>query len=90
MSDNSVVNALLPFCDALVAEFGHDYLREPREDDLRRILAICKSRGFPGHLGSIDCEQSVWKNCPIAWAGQFKGQEKESTVAPSAIADGEL
>lgn len=57
---------------------------------MRRMLRINAARGFPGCLGSIDCQHWVWKNCPIAWAGQFKGKGKKPTVVLEAISDGEL
>ena len=73
-----------------VARFGKEYLREPNEQDLERILSINAARGFPGCLGSIDCQHWEWKNCPIAWPGQYKGKEKKPTVVLEAICDGEL
>tara|TARA_R110002050_G_scaffold32219_1_gene83027 strand:- start:2249 stop:2383 length:135 start_codon:yes stop_codon:yes gene_type:complete len=28
-----------------------------------------------------------WKNCPVAWAGQFEGKEGQPTVVLEAVAD---
>jgi Plant transposon protein len=87
----SVLSATLKhFCAAIIDEFGDEYLREPTENDMKRILVINEPRGFPGCLGSLDCQHWEWKNCPVAWAGQFKGKEKKPIVAMEAIADGEL
>jgi Plant transposon protein len=74
---------------AVVDEFRPEYLREPNGEDMRRILAVNESRGFPRCLGSIDCQHWELKNSPEAWAGQFKGKEKKPTVAMEAIADRE-
>lgn len=52
-------------------------------------MAINEERGFPGCLGSWDCNLWEWKNCAVAWAGQFKGKEKKPTVVLEAISDGE-
>lgn len=82
--------SFLAFVQEINAVFGDEYLRAPRESDLRRILAINDARGFPGCVGSWDCQHWVWQNCPVAWAGQFKGKEKKPTVVLEAIADGEL
>jgi Plant transposon protein len=37
-------------------------------------------------LGSLDCTHWEWKNCPVAWAGQYTGKEKKCTVALEAVA----
>lgn len=49
-----------------------------------------ESRGFPGYIGSWDCQHWIWKNCPVSWAGKFQGKEKKPTVVLEAIADSEL
>lgn len=90
MSESSVKLTFEAFLTAICELFESTYLRRPNEDDLRRILAINASRGFPGCLGSWDCQHWHWKNCPVAWAGQFTGKEKDPTVVLEAIADGEL
>lgn len=89
-SETSMAKTVKIFCASVLEAFGDEYLREPNEEDLRRILAINESRGFPGCLGSLNCQHWEWKNCPVAWAGQFKGKEKKPTVVMEAIADGEL
>jgi hypothetical protein len=34
-------------------------------------FVIIEARGFQGMFASIDCMHYQWKNCPIAWQGQF-------------------
>lgn len=46
MSEDSVVLSLKAFCKIVVQVFGKEYLREPTEDDLRRIMSINGARGF--------------------------------------------
>jgi Plant transposon protein len=55
---------------------GGEYGRQPKADDIRCILSINAMRGFPGCLGSIDCQHWQWERCPDAFAGQFTGKEK--------------
>lgn len=90
MSDDSVLLSLKSFCEGIIQNFGEEYMRAPNEEDLKRIMHINAARGFPGCVGSIDCQHYEWKNCPVAWAGQFKGKEKKPTIVLEAISDGEL
>lgn len=88
--DDSVLLSMKAFCERVVDVFGAEYRREPTEDDLMRIMRINAARGFPGCVGSIDCQHYEWKNCPVAWDGQFKGKEKKQNILMEAISDGEL
>jgi hypothetical protein len=56
--------------------YSKEYLWAPNEQDIKRLLAVGKDRGFPGMLGLIDCMHWEWKNCPTAWHGVFQGKEK--------------
>lgn len=90
VSETSALISLKEFSKSVVAAFGGEYLRAPTESDLRRIMAINAARGFPGCIGSIDCQHYRWRSCPKAWAGQFQGKEKSPTLVLEAIADAEL
>ena len=76
ITESTSLESLTRFCDAVIAIYSNEYRRYRREDDIRRLLAVGKARGFPGMLGSLDCMHWQWKNCPTSWAGQFTGKEK--------------
>jgi hypothetical protein len=43
--------------------------------------------GVDGMIGSLDCLQSKWKNCSVAWKQSFKGRLKGlSTITLEAAA----
>ncbi len=42
------------FCKAIVMRFGKEYLREPTEEDIRKILQVNTIRGFPGMIGKYN------------------------------------
>ncbi|XP_062715219.1 uncharacterized protein LOC134291473 [Aedes albopictus] len=90
MSESTARNCLLQFCGTVVKVYAEEYLRSPNTNDLQRLLNEGKSRGFPGMLGSLDCCHWEWKNCPTAWAGQFKGKGKKPTIVLEAVASYDL
>nr|PNR61608.1 hypothetical protein PHYPA_000031 [Physcomitrium patens] len=61
------------FYATVETDFGPKYLCSPTKEDLKRILTENASRGFPGMIGSIDCYNWKWKNCPKAWHGSYRG-----------------
>ena len=65
-------------------------LRDPTPAEVENFLVDGEKRGTPGLLGSIDCSKWIWKNCPTAWHGQFKGKEKTPSVTVEVICDRSL
>ena len=90
LGESTALRCLKEFCKTIIDVFGETYVRAPNEEDLLRILKTNSARGFPGMLGSIDCMHWNWKNCPKAWAGQYKGKEEGPTVVLEAIASYDL
>lgn len=52
MSEGSARESLLEFVKEVLTLFGDEYLRQPIEADLRRILCVNQERGFPGCVRS--------------------------------------
>ena len=78
-------------CRAIIISYGKTYLRSPTEEDLKRLLAVSESRGFPGMLGSVDCMHWRWRNCPVALHAQYtSGKEGGATVILEAVASHDL
>ena len=81
LSESTIQECLKRFVSAILRLFGEEYLRAPNEEDVMRLLNDNARRGFPGCLGSIDCWHWEWKNCPSAWAAQYKGKKGKGCVA---------
>ncbi|CAN6701430.1 unnamed protein product [Malus baccata var. baccata] len=66
--------------------YKDEYLREPNQGDLNRLIRKTEDRGFPDMIGSIDCMHWDWKNCPIEWQEGFSGRSRKPTVVLEAVA----
>ncbi len=68
--------------------FHHKYLGSMTPADAKRVEALHRStHEMPGMIGSLDCSHFVWKNCPVAYQGQFQGKEGRPTLVVEAMAD---
>ncbi|XP_071700287.1 uncharacterized protein [Rutidosis leptorrhynchoides] len=58
------------------------YLRKPTAEDIARLYNFhAQKHGLPGMLSSIDCMHWEWKNCPVAWQGQYtRGSNNDINV----------
>ena len=90
MAKTTSYENLLQFCDTIVRYYGYIYLRRPTNEDVQRLLQENEKRGFPGMLGSVDCMHWTWKNCPVAWAGTFRGHVRKPTIILEAVASYDL
>jgi hypothetical protein len=82
--------ALRHFCIAIRGCFESTFLRQPSREDLEKQISINTIRGFPGMFTSIDCMHWTWKNCPVAWQGQFQDKDGLQSVILEAVADQSL
>src|SRR5438105_1080228 len=73
ISKSTIIDSLKRFVWAIHAIFGPQYLRRPNQEDLVRLLAKAKERGFPGMIGSLDCMHWCWEKCLVAWQGMYVG-----------------
>ncbi|XP_026434786.1 uncharacterized protein LOC113332464 [Papaver somniferum] len=67
MGATTIYMYLKRFFHTICMTFGERYLCELTPEDVQRLLQENADRGFPGMLGSVDCMQWPWKNCPVAW-----------------------
>ncbi|KAM2044547.1 hypothetical protein ACFX1T_008852 [Malus domestica] len=67
MSESTCLDTLEQFCDTIVQVYKDEYLREPNQEDLNRLIRKAKDRGFPGIIWSLDCMHWDWKNCHTGW-----------------------
>jgi hypothetical protein len=92
MAETTSLDCVRKFCLGVIKIYGRTYLRRPTEEDVRRLLQINEARGFPGMIGSLDCMHWAWKNCPVAWAGQFSRGDHGNvpTIMLEAVASQDL
>ena len=61
-----------------------------RADAEKAVLLHKSKHGVDGMVLSLDCCHFKWKNCPMAWKGQFEGKEGEPTIVLEAAVDHDL
>lgn len=82
--------ALESLCDNLNTIFGDEFLRRPNQDDVQRLLAENKERGFPGMLGFLDCMHWQWDTWPVVFHGAYTGRSKHASFVLEAVASYDL
>ena len=89
ISKSLAIDCCREFDKAICFLYLDEWLRCPTADDLTNIVNLHHHQhGVPGMLGSLDCSQIFWKNCPKAWHGTYKtGKEKKPSVILEAICD---
>jgi hypothetical protein len=72
-------------------ELLNTYLSTMTRVDAERAARLHKeAHGVDGMALSLDCCHIKWKNCPVAWQGQFEGKEGEPTIVLEAAVDHDL
>ncbi|CAN6695013.1 unnamed protein product [Malus baccata var. baccata] len=84
--ERTAIENMNRFYQAIEAIYVATYLRKPNHEDLKRLLRKADKKGFPSMIGSLDCMHCEWKNCPTAWASQFKGHHNKPTIKLEAMA----
>uniref|UniRef100_A0A336MR40 CSON005106 protein n=1 Tax=Culicoides sonorensis TaxID=179676 RepID=A0A336MR40_CULSO len=90
VGESTALEILRKFCSGMISVYGSWFLRSPNSNDIKNLFAENSRRGFPGMLGSIDCMHWSWRNCPVAYQGQYQGKESKPTVVLEAIASHNL
>ena len=72
MGVSTISECLQKFCEAIMELYGTKYFWKPTVTDINRLYEHhYQSHGFPGIIGSIDCTDWPWENCPHALKAQF-------------------
>ncbi|XP_023762923.1 protein ALP1-like [Lactuca sativa] len=83
MSERIARESLYLLARGVVETFNEQYSHKPSLHDMQQLYAAHEERhGFPGMLGSIDCTHWKWRNCPVAWKGQYSSSHHG---APSLV-----
>lgn len=62
------------------------YFRPMTRNDAIHVADLHKKvHGIEGMVGSLDCMHVTWKNCPVAWQGQYQGKEDGCTGSRSNV-----
>jgi Plant transposon protein len=75
--DSSAMQCMKIISKEIVSRFSEEYLRQPTESDLNRIMSLYAARGFPACIECIDCQHYSWEAFRTGLAGQFKGKRQK-------------
>ena len=65
------------FNKIIIKIYKKEYMRLPTPADVKAIFKLHKHQHkINGMGGSLDCMHTYWKNCPVAWQGNFAEKEK--------------
>jgi len=91
IGESTTMECMKNFGAGVIQVFGDEFLRQPTQVDVDRLLQVANARDFPSMLGSIDCMRWEWNNCPLAWKGMFaKGIYRVPTLILEAVASYDL
>ena len=65
-------------------------MRQPTRADFEKQLSMNARRGFLDMFASLDCMHYQWKNCLVAWQGDFRDGDGKNSIILEAIADKNL
>ena len=88
MSVESQRQAFIVTLKTIYRRFGPIYLNwKPTESQLRNVVRQYEERRFPGCMGAADCMHLNWKNCPVAYKGQYHNPKggKLATISCEAL-----
>ena len=90
IGEDTAIKSVCVFAKTIIRVFGPEYLHAPNEYVVKKLMAMNEARGWLGMLGSIDCMHWSWKNCPVAWAGQYTGHKCKPTIVLEVVASHDL
>jgi hypothetical protein len=68
--------------------YANKFLKLPSAQEVKSIVNLHKKvHGVDGMIGSLDCSHTIWKNCPKAWQGSYKGKGSKPSIVMEAICD---
>lgn len=93
MSAESQRQFFMPFLKTMRRCYGPEFLnRRPMYAELKALEREYAGKLFPECIGSIDCMNVSWKNCPKAWKGQCRNPKngKHAMISVEAMCDADL
>jgi Plant transposon protein len=90
MSEKTGRYSLRNFCRVVAHHpmLRQNYLRRMSKSDAMVVSNMHYHEfGIRGCIGALDCMHVWWKNCPVAWKGQYEGKDSCPSIVLEAVAD---
>jgi len=90
LSEDTILNTMKRFCEAVVHCFKDKLLRRPTNADICCIEQHYARLGLPGCIGCVDCSEWLWDKCPVGLQGQYIGKEGKPALRLEVVWDDQL
>jgi hypothetical protein len=90
LNESTAFECLKRIVKAIHTCFESNYLKQRTLANVKKQMKINKEKGFPNMFTSIDYMYWYWKNCPVAWQGQFQDKNKTRSIILDIIVDQSL
>ena len=90
MSESTISDCLHHFCSAIVSIYFEKVVTYPTDAEAQTECNLNEKRGFPGCIGSIDCQNWRWNMCPVSYHGHYTGKDGHPTVKLEAVCTHDL
>ncbi|XP_050133103.1 uncharacterized protein LOC126609150 [Malus sylvestris] len=86
MYESTCLDTIVEFYNTIIQLYKEEYLREPNQEDLDRLLRKAEDRGFSGMIWSLEYMHWNWKNCPTRWRCGFSRRSRKLVIMLDAVA----
>jgi hypothetical protein len=90
MGETTARQCVIQFANAIsnYEELRQCFFHQMTHTNAQNVCQLHKQQHrIDGMIGLLDCMHVYWKNCHVAWQGQYQGKEKYPTIVLDVMCD---